>query len=74
MSVQTIVDLMAAIRAVAPILEAPVNRFGKPEYYDCREAVEATRQLAIKYNVGPSDTIAHQAGKVLRAALAKVTA
>ena len=59
---------------VAVLLDAPTNRMGKPEYYqaDTARAREEIRLLAVKYNVGPSDTVAHQAAKVARAALAKV--
>jgi hypothetical protein len=59
---------------VAVLLDAPTNRMGKPEYYqaDTVQAREEVRLLAVKYNVGPSDTVAHQAAKVVRAALAKV--
>jgi len=65
--------LKATLEAIAPLLEVPTNRFGKPEYYGAQEAREALRLLAIHYGVAPSDTIAHQAAKVARAALAKVT-
>jgi hypothetical protein len=55
---------------LADILGAPTTRFGRPEYiyepqFTSREAI---RLMAVAY----SDTVAHQAAKVARAALAKV--
>lgn len=61
------------LKLIAILLDAPTNRMGKPEYHqaDTVKAREEIRLLAVKYKVGPSDTIAHQAAKVARAALAK---
>ncbi|SRR6266481_4932530 len=52
------------------LMSASFNRFGKPEWNDPL-AREDLRLLAVRYNVGPSDTIIEQAGKVASAALAK---
>lgn len=58
-----------ALHAVANLLLAlTYNRFGKPETYNARDEREAIRLLAIEYDVGPSQTVLEQAGKVARAA------
>lgn len=61
------------LRTVGVLVSAPVNRFGKPEFYSPEEmaARERIRTLAIEYGVTGSDTVLHQAGQVIRAALAE---
>lgn len=66
---------LQVLAVLADLLAAPVNRFGKPEFYNEpeRTARMLILLLAVAFDVGPSDTVLHQAAKVASAALAKVT-
>lgn len=63
-------ELLSIVRV---LVSAPTNRFGKPEFYSAEEvaAREQLRLLAVKYDVAAAETVLHQAGQVIGAALAK---
>lgn len=58
----------ALLAISAALLGLTYNRFGKPETFNIPQEREAIRLLAVRYNVGPSQTLLEQIGKVARAA------
>lgn len=59
------------LKIVAVLLAAPVNKYGKPEFFSVEEvaAREKIRELAVHFDTAPSDTVLHQAAKVIEAVL-----
>lgn len=59
------------LTAIATLLEARPNRFGKLEFYseESMAARELIRQWALEFKCLPSGTVLEQAGKVARAVL-----
>ncbi len=66
--------IASLLETIAALLEAPTNRFGKPEFYSAEAiaAREEIRLLAVQFNVTDADTVLHQAARVARAALARI--
>lgn len=65
-------DLLAALEAIAGVLEAARDRLGRLDSYGMNyEAREALRSLAVKYEVGGARDYMDQCAKVARAVLAK---
>jgi len=68
-------ELIGMLELAASILEAPTNRFGKPEFYvpEAQAVRERVRELAVSLKIeGGSKSVPDQAAKVIRAFLAKV--
>ncbi len=67
--------MMEVLQIAAVLLQAPQNRFGRPDFCasdELRTARESLRELALRYETAAADTVLHQCGKVCEAVLAKL--